>query len=177
MDFSFIKSPWVIGGGVLVGAYLIFFSGGSSSGNASGGTYQSANLDLVALQGQLSADVEKTRLSAEATNTATIAATFANILGAKYANDLGMAQVSAGVQSVAIASRTAERIDHEQQITQRRGISAALNADVINTNAAITGQTIQANTAKDIAHTQAAVQNRSQTLGFFGDVLSAIKGL
>lgn len=177
MEFLNSKyTPWVIGAGVLIGGYILLSGSGSSSSSGSVG-YDTAQLDIVALQAQLSADLEKTRLAAESSDTAAIAGAFSNLMSAKYATDLGMAQVSAGVGTARIAANTAKVIEDDQQRTQRLAVTQATKVAGIQADTAMTIANIQAITARKIAGMQAAIQQQGQTLGFIGDAVKGIAGV
>lgn len=167
-------TPWLIGGAVLVGGYLLL-AGGNSSASSGGATgYSPAELDLVALQANLSAQTEQARISAESTDTATLSNLFGNLMASKYNNDQVMAQVSAGVQQTQIAANTAITTDRINNQTQRIGIRNATWQTISNnsTNQAIAQ--IQADTSYKIAQLQAAIQQQNQTLGFLGSAISPI---
>lgn len=169
-------TPWLIGGAVIVGGYLLF-AGGSSSASSGGTTgYSPAELDLVALQANLSAQTEAARISAESTDTATLANLFANLMGAKYNNDQVMAQVAAGVQTTQIQTNGAIAIERDNNQTQRTAIRNATYQVVNGNSTQLQIASIQANTQRQIAQLQAAIQSQNQLLGFLGSAISPILG-
>jgi len=161
--------PWAAGGlGALV-VYMVFFGrgGGSSSGDVS---YSAANLALVGQQAQLGAQVEAARINAETTDTAAIAGMAQNLVAARYGYELGAQQVAAGVHATDVAGRVALRTEHDQAITTRQQIAAALPIARVQAAAMIHAADTQASTARDIAHTQ-------QSTSFFDQVLGTITSL
>ncbi len=169
MDFAFLKSPWVIGAGLGLGA-LVLLSRGSSGGSSGGTDYNRASLDLVAQQSAIGADVEKTRILAGASLGSEVVAAIGNLVNAQYAHDLGLQQVAAGIAQTRIAAGTALRLERMNTIIRGKEIQAGLNIAKLDAVTRLAGQREQDSTTLKL-------QSNKESSNFFDSIKGIVSKL
>lgn len=170
MNLEFLKSPWVIGGGLAIGA-LILLMGRSGGTASSADPNRASSLDLIALQSQTAADVEKTRITAGAALGAQVADTIGNLVNATYAHDLGAKQVAAGVRTTQIAANTALGLERLNVKTRAYEIGAGMAIAHDGNITQLKGQTEQDKTAIKLQADKESASFNNTIAGIIGKLL------
>lgn len=140
--FSYFKNPWVIAAGVGIGALLLLTGkGGSAPDQSSGGggspdysaALASASMQLVGMQAQIGADLQKARIAGDAQLTALAASGLVNManLGTQLAVE--NAHTMEGVTNSTIAASFAMEMDRQGNAS-RIAMMKLLGDDTNNDN-------------------------------------------
>lgn len=123
--FSFLANPWVIGGGVVIGA-IILFSGKGSGGGGDGGVgatlasmqiaadVNKEGMNLVAAQSAIAGEVAVARMQQDAGVIVAFMETLTNLRNVSVLNSARIAESNSGVINNLIQSRTALALDRQQ---------------------------------------------------------------
>lgn len=168
---EYLKNPWVIGGIGVVLALFFLMRGSGGSGGTGMVSYDQASLDLIGNEAQLNAGIEQAQIAASSQNVATISNAIVNLVNSKFSYMLGSQQVQAGITNAQIASSTAETLDREQQITNRKQIQAGLNLGITQSNNALQATIVPAQIQAD---TIKSVNSSNNTFGLINNILGAI---
>ena len=122
--FSFLSNPWVIGGGVVIGAIILFSGKGSSGGDGGvGATLASMQIaaetnregmQLVAAQSEIAGNMAIARMQTDAGVLTSFMESMVNLRNVSVLNSARISESNAGVINSVIQARTSLALDRQQ---------------------------------------------------------------
>lgn len=171
MDFSeTIKNPWVIGGGVIVGLFILMMGKGGGTANAAPNNAPYM-YGYATSTGQQQAVLQATLAEINSKDEADFRSTMVNELGASYNFQVSMSEIQAGITKGQIASATAlalDRMDNTTRVTIGR---QSVDMTTINANASMHNADTMANAQVKSSQIQANASMFSSAIGLIGKFL------